>query len=104
MSRDLTVKLGEVLAKFKTRVSEHELKAAVCELANEQGCAYELDRLKDELVSLTAWQHLLLFMSKGLFGQEFTRAQIAELTGAPLNNVHATCGSVKFIRAAGVID
>lgn len=96
--------LSKMYVKFQAQRDEVELKKLVCQFASEQGYGYQLDLLKDELVSLTAWQHLLLFMHSGLFGQKFTREQIAELTGAPLSNIHATCGSVKFIRAAGVLD
>lgn len=96
--------LSKMYAKFKAGHSENELKELVCQLATDQGYGYQLDLLKDELSSLTAWQHLLLFMSKGLFGREFSREEIASLTGARLSDIHATCGSVKLIRAGGVLD
>ena len=103
LSDDLTVKLSEILAKFKACASERELKSITCELASEQGHAYELDQLKDELGSMTAWQQLLLFMSQGLFGRRFTREEMAELTGSPIGNIHATCGSARLIRAGRLL-
>lgn len=90
--------LSVAYRQFAAERSDEGRKRLIFELARQEGSSYQLDQLKDVIDELRAWQCFVLFMTEGLFGQVFTREQVAELTGRPVAEVHDVCGSVKFIR------
>lgn len=90
--------LSVAYRQFAAERSDEGRKRLIFELARQEGSSYQLDQLKDVIDELRAWQCFVLFMTEGLFGQVFTREQVAELAGRPVAEVHDVCGSVKFIR------
>lgn len=91
--------LGAMYLRFAAETNDDARKALLFDMVKQEGLSYRLEQLEDMIDELRAWQCLVLFLTEGLFGQDFTREQVTELTGADVDVVHATCGSVKFIRA-----